>query len=161
MAANHPSMESRIDRLEKQNRVLIVALLGVALVGLTAATAPRGPLTADTFQLTDQNGRVRAELGFRDGTVGLFLKDEEGKDRLSATHDSQGTSLYIRDTEGTTRIGVAQFAHGGGGFALHGPESKGAAVLYLKGAGSLRFFDSDGKVTNQVLAAAGRDDEGK
>ncbi len=32
----------------------------------------------------------------------------------------------------TTRVGVAQFAHGGGGVALYGPDSKVAAVLYLK-----------------------------
>ena len=48
--------------------------------------------------------------------------------------------------DGTTRVGVAQFAHGGGGFALHGPEAKGAAVLYLQGDGSLTFYGPDGDV---------------
>ncbi len=46
---------------------------------------------------------------------------------------------------------MAQFAHGGG-VALRGPDSKGAAVLYFKDQGSLRSFDSEGQVTNQVLA---------
>ena len=44
------------------------------------------------------------------------------------------------------------FAHGGGVVALHGQDSKGAAVLYLKDEGSLRFFESEGGITNQVTA---------
>jgi hypothetical protein len=73
-------------------------------------------------------------------------------DRVALLHEADTDGLFVMDAEGTTRIGVAQFSHGGGGFALHGPESKGAAVLYLKGDGSLRFFDQEGAVTNQVLA---------
>jgi hypothetical protein len=43
-------------------------------------------------------------------------------------------------------VGGTLFAHGGGGFALHGPEAKGAAVLYLKGDGNLTFFGAEGEV---------------
>jgi hypothetical protein len=49
-----------------------------------------------------------------------------------------------------SRVVAAQFAHGRGGFALHGPESKGAAVLYLKEEGSLTFHGSDGEVTARL-----------
>ena len=45
---------------------------------------------------------------------------------------------------------MAQFAHGGGGVALHGPRDKGAAVLYYKGAGSLTMYDEAGKVVARV-----------
>ena len=45
------------------------------------------------------------------------------------------------------RVGVAQFSHGGGGFALHGPGTRGAAVLYLRGDGSLTQYDTTGVVT--------------
>lgn len=55
-----------------------------------------------------------------------------------------------RSKTGDTRIGVAQFAHGGGGFALHGPEAKGAAVLYLKERGTLTFYGDEGGVTRQA-----------
>lgn len=47
---------------------------------------------------------------------------------------------------GDTRVGAAQFAHGGGGYALHGPGGRGAAVLYLKDEGSLTMYDADGAV---------------
>ncbi len=61
------------------------------------------------------------------------------------------TGLFLRDAEGTVRLGAAQFAHGGGGCALHGEESKGAAVLYQKGGkGSLSFYDEAGGVTHRV-----------
>jgi len=43
-------------------------------------------------------------------------------------------------------IGLSQFAHGGGGLALHGENSKGASVLYHKGSGSLSFYDMEGNV---------------
>jgi hypothetical protein len=152
MANSHSSLEMRIRRLESQNRVFAIALMGAALLAVLGATHPLDVSRASAFQLTDEDGNVRAELAIRDGTVGLFLKDEEGHDRLQAFHDSEATGIYIHDEEGTNRVGVAQFAHGGGGFALHGPESRGAAVLYLKGEGSLRFFDHEGNVTNQVLA---------
>lgn len=48
---------------------------------------------------------------------------------------------------GDTRLGAAQFAHGGGGYALHGPGGRGAAVLYLSGDGSLTIYDAEGGVT--------------
>jgi hypothetical protein len=66
---------------------------------------------------------------------------------MELTHDSSGTRLYVHDDAGDVRVGVAQFAHGGGGFALHGPQGRGAAVLYLKGDGSLTFYDVAGAVT--------------
>ena len=94
-----------------------------------------------------------AELSAGDGEPGLFLKGDDGVNRAALFHTDDGTGLYIMDADGVTRIGIAQFEHGGGGVALHGPESKGAAVLYFKDEGSLRFFGPEGEVTNQVTAA--------
>ncbi len=154
MTHRRVSMESRIDAAERRSRILGVTVAGLVLFAVITAADRADVLRASGFQLIGGNGDVRAELAFRDGHPGLFIKDEEGHDRLLATHDLGGTGLYVNDEHGTTRIGVAQFAHGGGGVALHGPDSKGAAVLYFKGQGSLRCFDSEGQVTNQVLAAS-------
>ena len=79
------------------------------------------------------------------GAAGLFINDPGGSVRLALAHDSQGSALFIRDAEGVIRVGIAQFAHGGGGVALHGPGSRGAAVLYLEEAGSLTFYDPEGQ----------------
>ena len=151
-------LDARIARLERMNRVLIATVVlvftGVILVG--AGKAP-GKVTASAFELVDTDGRVRATLTMTDDGPLLALRDETGRDRLSLSHESDGTGLFVADATGTTRIGVAQFAHGGGGVALHGPDSKGAAVLYLKGEGSLRFFDAEGNVTAQVSPPAAKE----
>ncbi len=152
-------MASRLNRLEKTNRWLMTVLVAsFAVFLLTAAIASPSTLQAYAFELVSADGSVRAELTMRDGHPGLYLKDSEGVDRV-AVFESEGTSaLYIMDGDGVTRIGVAQFAHGGGGVALHGPESRGAAVLYFKDEGSLRFFDEDGAVTRSIHATDEEDE---
>ena len=80
----------------------------------------------------------------------IQLVDDAGQVRIDLRHDTTETGLFVLDESGGTRISVAQFGHGGGGFALHGPEMKGAAVLYLKGQGSLTFFDEAGEVTQRI-----------
>ena len=142
-------MEQRLSDLEKRNRWLVVGwVLSMAMIWMSGWTPDS--IKASGFQLVDESGKVRAELGFQEGEPVLLIRDENGVDRLVAFHHQEGTGIYINDASKTTRIGVAQFAHGGGGVALHGPESKGAAVLYFKDEGSLRFFDAEGNVTRLV-----------
>jgi hypothetical protein len=130
-------VEHRLRRLERFNRILAVGL-GLTLgAGLMAAALPHRPtavVQAERFQLVDADGQVRIDL----------------------RHTSDETGLFIMDDAGGTRLGAAQFAHGGGGFALHGPDMKGAAVLYLKGDGSLTFYDTEGQVTHRVPESAPR-----
>jgi hypothetical protein len=144
-------LESRIETLEKRTRFLLGALLvttSLALLGAAPSTSgAHETLRATRFELVDESGRVRGELSLREGSPVFSLLDESGRDRLSLNHDAGGTALFIRDREDVIRVGVAQFAHGGGGFALHGPDSKGAAVLYYDDSGSLSFYDPDGNTT--------------
>lgn len=58
--------------------------------------------------------------------------------------------MLLWDDEGQIRVGVAQFAHGGGGVAMHGPHGKGSTALYHKGEGTLTFYDRNGKVTKRM-----------
>ncbi len=147
------SLDERIRTLENRSRLLVATVAGVLVVLFLSGAGNRSAaLSARSFQLVDGDGRVRAELAMGEKGPFLALRDEADLDRLLLTQGDDATALFIADESGTTRIGVSQFAHGGGGFALHGPESKGAAVLYLKGDGSLRFFDDDGTVTNEVLS---------
>ena len=106
---------------------------------------------AERLEIMGPQGEPAAILGFDDeGAAGLFINDPGGSMRVALAHDLSGSALFIRDAEGVIRVGVAQFAHGGGGVALHGPGSRGAAVLYLKDSGSLTFYDLEGNPTLSV-----------
>ena len=156
------ALERRLARLESTQRYLgtaLTAALAALAFLLLGGAAPQDdpvprPVRASSVDLFDAAGVVRARLGFdAEGAPGLFLYDERGPtegERLFVKHAEELTGMYVRDETGTVRIGVAQFAHGGGGVALHGPESKGAAVLYYKETGSLRLYDEDGTITSQV-----------
>ncbi|HKJ02457.1 MAG TPA: hypothetical protein VJ997_08380 [Longimicrobiales bacterium] len=138
-------LEGRVRRLERVNGVLVAALvvLGGAL-GWRRVTAE--VVRADRIEVVDAQGRARIVLAAGEAGPTVEVRDAAGVARATLGDDAEGTALYLRDGDGTTRVGVAQFAHGGGGFALHGPEAKGAAVLYLKGDGSLTFYGANGEV---------------
>jgi hypothetical protein len=142
--------ERRIARLERRNRIYQALLLAAAAIGLMAVTTNDGTLRARSFELVSEDGSIRASLGLHEGNPVFMLNDENGVERLKLFYEPDATGIYVLDEESTPRIGIAQFSHGGGGVALHGPQSKGAAVLYLRETGSLRFFDTDGEVTTQV-----------
>ena len=143
-------LTQRIDRLERDNRRLRAAFVATLALALVAATAPPGVVRATAFELVTDGGDVAGEWVAPGGYPALYLRDAEGVNRLALFHEADASGVYVSDAEGTTRIGIAQFAHGGGGVALHGPGSEGAAVLYYKDGGSLRFFDGSGTVTNEV-----------
>lgn len=144
------NFELRIARLELRNRIYQTLLLALATVGLMALTTDDGSLRARSFELVSEDGSLRASLRLHEGHPAFMLNDENGVQRLKLFYEPDATGIYVLDAESTPRIGIAQFSHGGGGVALHGPKSKGAAVLYLRDKGSLRFFDADGEVTTQV-----------
>lgn len=147
------SIDERLHRIERRNGWLSIALGGLLVLVTVGAKGAQDEVRAESFQLVDSSGAVRARLVMNGGHPGLFLTDESGTDRLKLFYEPDGTGLFFADEDGTTRIGIAQFAHGGGGVALHDPDSKGAAVLSLKGEGSLGFFDAEGNVTNIVAAS--------
>ena len=124
---------------------LSVLALVLSLLALHGATpARRDVVQAEAFQLVGDEGQVWAELGATEQGPVLHFFDREGAIRMTLVHDDAETGLFLRDGDDTIRVGMAQYSHGGGGFALHGPESKGATVLYHKGRGSLTFYDDEG-----------------
>ncbi len=147
------SLEARVRRLERRNRLWsALAFGGLGLFLLSALRPQEESIAAKRFELVDDTGRLRAALAIdEDGSAGLFVRDTEGRVRASLTQDQEQGALYFLDEDGTIRLGAAQYAHGGGGFALHGSESKGAAVLYLKErTGSLTFYDAEGNVSEAL-----------
>jgi len=152
------TLETRVARLERANRRLLVAvgllavlpLLTLAACGERKSGGASESIRAGGFQMIDDTGAVRAEIRLDEQGPGIYLYDETGANRISLSHDDDQTALFLRDAVGDIRVGAAQFAHGGGGFALHGAEAKGGAVLYLAQRGSLSFYDAEGTVTHRV-----------
>ncbi len=145
--------ERRLEQLERRNRHLTGALVAIGALAVLAGAASRSGevLRAEKIEMVDGEGKVRAELAIdADGSAGLFLRDREGRVRGCAIHDDARTGFFALDTAGQVRVGAAQFAHGGGGFALHGPEGKGSAVLYHAGKGSLTLYGADGTVKKKI-----------
>jgi hypothetical protein len=128
------SLSRRLRRLERINLALVagIAWIAIGTVLLGARQAPLEEIRAQRIQIVDGQGRVRIDL----------------------RHDETETGMFILDENGDTRLGAAQFAHGGGGYALHGPGGRGAAVLYLKGGGSLTLYDEDGGVVSRFPEAS-------
>lgn len=143
-------LECRIARLERTHRLLLCVLfLSVVVIGC-AGIAGSGVVRAQAFELLTADGRVAGDWRVDESGPRWRLLDEAGVERVAVFLTPDATGVYVRDADSVTRIGIAQFAHGGGGVALHGPESKGAAVLYYKREGSLRFFDDEGQVTYEA-----------
>lgn len=145
----------RVEALSRKNRARDVVVGGVVVVAIIGGAGPESTvpavLQARSIQLVDDAGRTRAELSIdNDGSAGLFVRDEKGRVRATLTHDEKQSALFIWDEDGQIRVGVAQFAHGGGGVALHGPHGKGSTVLYHKRDGSLTFYDKEGKISGRI-----------
>ncbi len=106
-------------------------------------------IQAAGFQLVDEAGLVRGKLRMGEDGPTLVLLDVDGNERVDLFDSAEATALYLRDREGQPRVGAAQFAHGGGGFALHGPEGVGTSVLYMQGTGPgrLSYYESTGTET--------------
>lgn len=150
MDLRHADLEQRIAALERRGRYWKIFGLGYLMTMVLWTCYPGGAvpdeIRARSFALVDADGRAYAELKMTDEGPGLYLLDSGGVARVSLVHSQEETALYLRDADDQVRIGVAQFAHGGGGVALHGAAAKGAAVLYFKEGGSLTFYDSEGNV---------------
>ncbi len=169
--------ETRIRNIETSNRRLRIGMASMSLLVLAivlSAFTPAGPssgidardrtrateeIQASAFRLVDEDGNIGASLFFGEAGPRLELYDAVGVPRVSLEHDSEGTALYLRDSEGTIRIGAAQFAHGGGGFAIHGERAIGATVLYMaNGQGRLTFYSATGEVLREVSPIAGMEE---
>ena len=147
------SVSQRLDKLEKQNRRLKMALtlftiLAGCLVFVGARFRGGRTITARRIVLKADSGATRAILGMRSAGPGLVLYDENGEniEALLAVLQT-GPVLSLYDRNGATR-------------ALLGVTPKGATLALNDQHGKLRveigfssnepnvtFFDPNGKPT--------------
>lgn len=129
---------------------LAAMLGGMTVSWLSASSDTEAVVRGNKFELVDPGGSVVAELAYVDGGPQLVFLDEQNKPTIRLQQTADDSGLYILDEAGHSRIGIALFSHGGAGVALHGPEAKGAAVLYFKSRGSLSFYDPEGEVLERI-----------
>ncbi|NNF18097.1 MAG: hypothetical protein HKN70_15245 [Gammaproteobacteria bacterium] len=133
---------------------LLVAMNGWLLIRSGDSNKITGTITARELRIIDDAGELAVHLVGNKDTVGVYVKDKARRDRIALTHDGEQTGLFIKDSDGHSRVGIAQFAHGGGGVALHGEDLRGAAVLYYKNTGSLSFYTPDGQLGARFPSSA-------
>ncbi len=110
------SLVSRMDRLERQNRSLKLAIYGltVCIVAglLTAASqAPNRMIDAEEIVLRDGNGNVRMkiEVNNEEGVVQSFL-DANGEARIKTLIQPDGVArLRFMDEAGQVRLGMYEY----------------------------------------------------
>lgn len=147
------TMETRLNRLERQNRLLILLVLTLGAVMILGVTRPSGSETLECRQLrvVDSTGSIVAMVGIDDdGSRGLFVYDARQAVRIATVHDASQTAWYALDSLGAIRAGIAHYSHGGSGVAVHGAGTRGAAVLYYKDGGSVTLYDTVGAVVDRM-----------
>ena len=135
--------------------MLVVALITVtAMLLMAQAKAPEDQvIRGSRLELLGDNGEPIVMVGTDDdGSRGLFVYDDSGRVRVVTVFDQTQSAWYALDSDGAVRAGVAHYAHGGSGVAVHGTGSRGAAVLYYKDNGSLTFYDTAGIVVDRIPA---------
>jgi hypothetical protein len=132
MTAATPTLEAlqtRLERLERQNRVLrrgglAMLLVAGAAVLVAAEAAPKGQIMqGERFSLKDAQGRERAWLGIgREGPVLRFL-NENGRERAGLEMGREGIVLRVLDSKGYLQTGLSL-------------EKSGVAVVSIDEAGT-------------------------
>ncbi len=152
------SILARIEALESSNRRLrkLLGIVAASSCLLFAGWRQSDPdvIRAQRFVLVDDPGQNLGHWSVNGGVPGLYLHDVSGTERIALFSDQDSTALFLKDATGTTRVGTALFPHGGG-FALHGTDAKGAAVMTLmKQRPGIAFYDDAGNVTREILSTA-------
>jgi hypothetical protein len=151
-----PSIEERLERLEKQNRwlrMLVLALIFLAgggvmlsVVSGVRAQAPAWKRTVEAgkFVLRDSSGKTRAMLGMIPTGPVLRMYDTSGTPRAALSVSEVGAGLGLYDTSGQMRAVLDMFA---GNQNLTLLDASGAQLARLDGSAdgpSLTLQDSGG-----------------
>jgi len=167
--AEKQSLEVRIERLERQNRLFrrgaltcLIALVSVGLMAQTkhphkAASTPAAPVVPDkieagSFVMKDSNGKIRAELSMAATGPTFKLLDENGAPHLTLSlNDSspQGPMMLMSDSQHHAGFSLSVLEGMGSQLSLVGarPDIQARMVVAPDGT-SLEMSDADGFTTS-------------
>ena len=120
------TMEERVDRLERRNRQLLVAIAAMVGVGVLAvfvagrmATAQASVETVEEVRtkklvVVDDLGKVRAALAVTGDGPALLLLDTKSKPRATLSVFKDAPGFILRDANGEARAMLAVIGDGPG-----------------------------------------------
>ncbi len=128
---DHQSLDHRMTRLERKNRLLkLLVAAAILLTGtpwlVDQVTADERVIEATRFLLYDEWGKRRGGLEvLDDGTAVLNLRDRFERNRAVLTVDVDGkTQLGFIDAGGTLRVGLASLTGGAPLLTLKDPSGR-------------------------------------
>lgn len=151
-SSNWEHLDRRLNRLERQNRILkwFVLMAGLAMVvaGLLPGQAPANKtVEANSFILRDQNGTVRASLVMEDGAPFFRLFDSAGRPRVVESVTVVGAGLALLDATGKPRAALLATLTGDPSLSLFDEDGKPRSVMGVLDSGpGLALFDSSRKM---------------
>lgn len=114
-----PNLEIRVRQLERQQRLLLAALIGLLSLGLMGQTSQSKKLsieggvteisaeqlTVKKIRLVDDQGRPRANLMTNGPDVYLMMGESSGRSRLALkVSDGKEASLTLADEQALARL---------------------------------------------------------
>lgn len=169
---SHPekqSLEVRIERLERQNRLFrrgaltcLIGLVSIALMAQTkhprkAAPAPAAPvmpekIEAGSFVMKDTNGKIRAELSMAGTGPAFKLFDESGTPLVAISLNDgnpQGPMMLFSDPQHHAGFSLSVLDGMGSQLSLVGARPDIQARMEVAPDGtSLEMSDADGFTTS-------------
>lgn len=113
-------------------------------------------VTANSFELVDEKGNIRAIFSALTNGVSLTFSDASGKTQLKMAADNAGlSSLSMYDTEGKEKVGISLDDQG---THVHlGGTDKQESYLFLKNSGASGLVMTDKNGERRLEAKVGPD----
>ena len=156
------SIEERLDRVERQNRMMkrigltaLLGALGVAVMGTSVQPTPQD-LTVRSLSVVDQSGTRRVWVGAQTDDedrmmsdfAGILMFDATGSERGGWSTDQYGRITFAMDApEGVghpmpDRLSLAVDGEGGAMLRMLNNDTEGQVLIgVVDGKGEIRLFD--------------------
>lgn len=101
-------LEQELAKSKRRTRCMMGGVTLSVLCALTIAATPgdRRVITAHTFNVVDDNGKIRASLEVAEGGPLLLMQDDNGMPRVVLSAFKDGPNLTTQDTNGIIRTSL-------------------------------------------------------